>query len=50
MTPVPFRGKRNKPTFTELVVKNAAELRNTTAEELINISTKNLKNLFFRVK
>lgn len=50
MTPVPFRGKRNKPTFTELVVKNAAELRNTTAEELIKISTKNLKNLFFRVK
>ncbi len=50
MAPVPFRGKRNKPTFTELVVKNAAELRNTTVEELIKISTKNVKKVFFRVK
>lgn len=49
MAPVPFRGKRNKPTFTELVVKNAAALRNTTAEELMEVSTKNLKKLFFRV-
>ena len=50
MTPVPFRGKRNKPTFTELVVKNAAELRNTTVDELMKSSTKNVKKLFFRVK
>ena len=49
MAPVPFRGKRNKPTFTELVVKNAAQLRNTTGEELMKTSTKNLKKLFFRI-
>jgi len=49
LTPVPFRGKRNKSTYTELVVLNAANLRCQHASELMEISTKNLKNLFFKV-
>lgn len=50
LTPMPFRGKRNKPTYTELVAENAAMVRGVDVSRLMNISTKNLKTLFFRIK
>ena len=50
LTPMPFRGKRNKPTYTELVAENAAKLRGTAASRLMEASTKNLKTLFFKIK
>ena len=34
LTPVPYRGKRNQPGYTELVARNAAEVRGTTFEAL----------------
>jgi TatD DNase family protein len=50
LTPVPYRGQRNNPGYTELVVKNAAILRGTTPEELAAQSTKNAKALFTKMK
>jgi TatD DNase family protein len=50
LTPMPFRGKRNKPTYTELVVENAAKLRGTESRRLMEVSTNNLKKLFFKIK
>ncbi len=50
MTPVPFRGKRNNPCYTQLVAENAAQLRGCDAEELMCISTENIKKLFSRIK
>ena len=50
LTPMPLRGKRNKPTYTELVAENAAKVRGVEVGHLMEASTKNLKTLFFRVK
>jgi len=45
MTPVPYRGTRNKPTYTELVARNAALLRGVDPIALMAASTRNLKQL-----
>ena len=45
MTPVPYRGTRNKPIYTELVARNAALLRGVDPIELMAASTRNLKQL-----
>lgn len=50
MTPVPFRGKRNQPSYTQYVAENAAVLRNCDAIELMKASTSNAKKLFSRLK
>lgn len=50
LTPMPYRGKRNKPTYTELVVEHAATLRSESKEELIEASTANLKRLYKKIK
>ena len=50
LTPMPLRGKRNKPTYTELLAENAAKVRGVEVGRLMEVSTKNLKTLFFRVK
>ena len=46
MTPVPYRGKRNEPAYVEFIVKRIAELRNTSYEEISEITTKNCLRLF----
>ena len=50
LTPVPHRGKRNNPLYTELVVQKAAELKGISFEEMAVQSTKNTKELFKKVK
>ena len=50
LTPVPYRGKRNQPGYTELVARNAAEVRGTTFEALAAQTTKNVKTLFNKIK
>ena len=50
LTPVPYRGKRNQPGYTELVARNAAEVRGTTFEALAVQTTKNVKTLFNKIK
>jgi TatD DNase family protein len=49
LTPVPYRGKRNNPAYTLLVAKNAALVRNTDVETLIEKSTENVKKLFSKI-
>ena len=50
MTPVPFRGKTNEPKYTALVVDKASEVLGIDKTELIKISNKNTKTLFYRMK
>ena len=49
LTPEPYRGQRNNPAYTELVVKNAAALRGTTPEALAAQSTSNAHTLFTKL-
>lgn len=46
MTPVPFRGKLNYPKYIDLVAQSVANFTSKTHEEIVQITTKNAKNLF----
>jgi len=46
MTPVPHRGKRNEPALVKLVAEKIAEIKSITLNEVINMTTKNAKELF----
>jgi TatD DNase family protein len=46
LTPVPFRGKRNEPSYLKYVVEKIALVKNVSAEEVASITTQNAKNLF----
>ncbi|HAS6348986.1 TPA: YchF/TatD family DNA exonuclease [Vibrio vulnificus] len=46
LAPVPHRGKRNEPSYTQLVANRVAELRNCSAAEIASITTQNAKQLF----
>lgn len=46
LTPEPFRGKRNEPSYIVHTAKVLAELRGITLEDLARITTLNAKRLF----
>ena len=46
MSPVPFRGKRNEPSYIKFVYERAAAERNVEVEELEKIIENNAKNFF----
>jgi TatD DNase family protein len=46
MTPVPFRGKRNEPAHVRLVAEKIAEIRSTTFQEIISMTSTTAKQLF----
>lgn len=46
LTPVPYRGKENKPAYIKYVAEEIARLRNMPVEELIDITTTNAEELF----
>lgn len=46
LAPVPYRGKRNEPSYVRYVAKTVAELRNTPLETLAEITTQNARQLF----
>lgn len=46
LAPVPHRGKRNEPAYTQLVAQRVAELRDLTTSEVDNLTTNNAKRLF----
>lgn len=48
LTPVPFRGKPNKPAYIKYVAEEIANLRNMPIEEIIDITTRNAE-AFFRI-
>ena len=48
LTPVPYRGKPNKPAYVKYVAEEIARLRNMPSDELIDITTQNAER-FFRI-
>lgn len=46
LTPVPFRGKPNKPAYVKYVAEEIASLRNMPYEELVDITTTNAEEFF----
>ena len=46
MAPVPMRGKRNNSTYIPYVAEKFAEIKGTTAQTVIDITTENTKKLF----
>lgn len=46
LAPVPFRGKRNEPSYIQYVVKKLAELKGLSIEEVASITTSNAQKLF----
>jgi TatD DNase family protein len=46
LTPEPFRGKRNEPSYVVLTAKAIAELRGITLGDVARITTLNAKRLF----
>lgn len=46
LTPVPFRGKENKPAYVKYVAQEIANIRNITYEEIVDITTRNAEDFF----
>ncbi len=46
LTPVPFRGKRNEPSYLVHVLQKLAEVYNKTTDEIAAITTTNAENIF----
>jgi len=46
LSPVPFRGKPNYPTYVPYVAEHIAELRETTVENIAKLSSNNFNTLF----
>ena len=50
LTPIPFRGKRNEPSYVKLVAEKIAQIKNISLEEVACQTTKNALNLFHKIK
>lgn len=46
LTPVPFRGKENQPSFVKYTAQEIAKLRDITFEEVDEVTTKNAGKIF----
>ena len=46
LTPVPFRGKRNEPSYVKFVAQKIAEIKQVSLEDVERITTENAKRLF----
>lgn len=46
LTPVPFRGKRNEPSYIPIIAKKIAEIKNCPLEEVQEYTTNNAKRIF----
>jgi TatD DNase family protein len=46
LAPVPYRGKRNEPSYIPLVAGRIAELKNITIQELQSVTTRNADRIF----
>jgi TatD DNase family protein len=47
LTPNPYRGKRNEPSFVKHVAERVAEIKKTNFAEVCKVTTQNAKKLFF---
>jgi len=50
LAPVPFRGKRNEPSYLKYIVEKLAVLKNRSLEEVAVITTANAEKLFSMAK
>lgn len=50
LTPVPFRGKVNTPLNVGYVAKTLAEVRGLTEQEVIDLTNKNAKTIYSRMR
>jgi TatD DNase family protein len=48
LAPVPFRGKRNEPSYMKYVVEKLSAIKNINMDEVAEITTKNAEKLFFK--
>lgn len=46
LTPTPFRGKRNEPSFIPIIAQKIAEIKNCPLEEVAEYTTNNAKRIF----
>jgi TatD DNase family protein len=46
LTPVPHRGKRNEPAYVRLVAEAIAKVKGVSLQEIAQITTENVRNLF----
>jgi len=46
LTPLPFRGKRNEPLYTQYVAQKMSEILDVDEEEMKNLTTANAVSLF----
>ena len=46
LAPVPYRGKRNEPSYITETIKKVAEIKELTVKEVTNITTNNFFDLF----
>lgn len=49
LSPIPYRGKRGEPWMVEATAAKIAELRGTTLENVLKITTENAKRLFTKI-
>ena len=50
LAPVPFRGKRNEPSYITETIKKISDIKEISLEEATEITTNNFFNLFTRAK
>lgn len=46
LTPVPFRGKKNEPSFIPIIAERVAEIRNLDIKEIEKVTCENARRLF----
>ena len=49
LAPVPFRGKRNEPSFLQYIAQRIAEIKDLDLTEVAKITTKNAQQLFTQI-
>ena len=49
LAPIPFRGKRNEPSFVTHTLKKIAEIKRKDVEDMAQITTNNFFNLFLNL-
>lgn len=46
LAPVPYRGRRNEPSYITYVAEKVAEIKNISTDEVADVTTENAKRLF----
>ena len=46
LAPVPFRGKRNEPSYVKYIAEKIAQVKGVSIDKLAEVTTENAKSLF----